>query len=374
MIIREATTRKDVNRFIKLPWKIYQNDPSWVPPLIAERRDALNRQKNPFFEHADVKLFLAEGEGGSELGRIAGIVNFNHIRTHNEKVGFFGLFECVNDQSVANGLFDQAGAFLRSHGMEAMRGPENMSVNEEIGLLIQGFHTPPMIMMPHNPPYYEPLVEAYGFKKAMDLYAYYGEEKRGLIPERVEKGVELAKRRYKFVVRPVRMNDFDAELKRIQGVYNSAWQENWGTVPMTDREFEHLAGKLKPIVDPDLCLIAEVNGEMAGFSLALPDFNQILIRLNGRLLPLGVFKLLYYRRKIDAIRIITMGVVKRFRHMGIDNCFYYETYRRGLAKGIWRGEMSWVLENNMVMNRILENLGFTIYKKYRLYDFPLHSS
>jgi hypothetical protein len=170
------------------------------------------------------------------------------------------------------------------------------------------------------------------------------------------------------------MSDFDAELERIHSVYSSAWEENWGAVAMTGREFEHLAGNLRQIVDPDLCLIAEVNGEAAGFSLALPDFNQILIRLNGRLLPFGIFKLLYYKRKIDAIRIITMGVIRKYRHMGIDNCFYFETYKRGLAKGIWRAEMSWVLENNVVMKRTLENLGFIVYKKYRLYDFQLHSS
>jgi hypothetical protein len=374
MIVREATTRKDKDRFIRFPWKIYKNDRNWVPPLIIERKDFLDPLKNPFFEHADVKLFLAADEAGSELGRIAGVVNFNHIRAHNEKAGFFGLFECVNDQAVAKGLFDRAAGFLRAHGMEIMRGPENMSVNDDIGLLVQGFETPPMIMMPHNPPYYERLVEGYGFKKAMDLYAYYGEEKRGLIPERLERGVELARRRYKFAVRALAMNDFDTELKRIHSVYTSAWEENWGAVAMTGREFEHLAGNFRKVVDPDLCLIAEVNGEVAGFSLALPDFNQILIRLNGRLLPFGIFKLLYYRRRIDAIRIITMGVIKKYRHMGIDTCFYYETYKRGLAKGIWRGEMSWVLENNVVMNRILENLGFTVYKKYRVYDFPLHSS
>jgi hypothetical protein len=374
MIVREVTTRKDKDRFIKFPWKIYKDDRNWVPPLIVERRDFLDPQKNPFFEHADVKLFLAGDEAGSELGRIAGVVNFNHIRSHNEKAGFFGFFECVNDQAVAKSLFDQAAGFLRAHGMEIMRGPENMCVNDDIGLLVQGFETPPMIMMPHNPPYYERLVEGYGFRKAMDLYAYYGEERRGLIPERLQKGVDLAKRRYGFAVRALAMNDFDAELKRIHSIYTSAWEDNWGAVAMTDREFEHLAGNLRQIVDPDLCLIAEVNGEAAGFSLALPDFNQILIRLNGRFLPFGILKLLYYKRKIDAIRIITMGVIRKFRHMGIDNCFYYETYKRGLAKGIWRAEMSWVLESNVVMNRTLENLGFAVYKKYRLYDFPLHSS
>jgi hypothetical protein len=371
MILREITTRRDIERFIRFPWKIYKNDKNWVPPLIAERRELLNPQKNPFFEHAEVKLYMAADEAGNELGRIAGIVNHNHIRTHGEKTGFFGLFECVDHQAAAGCLLDAAAGFLRSRGMETMRGPENLSVNDDIGLLIQGFNTPPMIMMPHNPPYYERLIENYGFRKAMDLFAYYGEFREGRIAEQVARGAEIVGRRQHFTIRPLRMNDFDAELERIHAVYTSAWEDNWGAVAMTDHEFDHLAKSLKGVLDPDLCLIAEVAGEVAGFSLALPDYNQILIRLNGRLLPLGIFKFLYHKRRIDALRILTMGVIRKHRHKGIDSCFYFETYKRALAKGIWRGEMSWILENNVIMNRIVANIGFTIYKKYRLYDFSL---
>jgi GNAT superfamily N-acetyltransferase len=371
MILREITTKRDISRFIRFPWKIYQNDPNWVPPLIVERRELLNPQKNPFFEHAEVKLYMAADEAGNELGRIAGIVNSNHIRTHKEKAGFFGLFECADNQAAADCLLDAAAGFLRSRGMETMRGPENLSVNDDIGLLIQGFDTPPMIMMPHNPVYYERLIESYGCRKAMDLFAYYGEFRTGRIAEQVAKGAEIVGRRQHSTIRPLRMNDFNAELERIHAVYSSAWEENWGAVAMTDREFRHLAESLKQVIDPDLCLIAEVRGEVAGFSLALPDLNQILIRLNGRLFPFGIFKFMYHKRKIDALRILTMGVLKKFRHRGIDSGLYYETYRQALAKGIWRGEMSWILENNTAMNRIVENLGFRIYKKYRLYDFSL---
>jgi hypothetical protein len=370
MVVREVVSRRDKDRFIKFPWRIYRHDRNWVPPLIGERREFLDPRRNPFFEHAEVKLFLAHDEAGNELGRIAAMVNSNHIRTHKEKAGFFGLFEAVNDRAAANILFDAAARFLRSRGMEIMRGPENMSMNDDLGLLVEGFDAPPMIMMPHNPPYYEALIEGYGFRKVMDLLAYHGVARPGQIPQRVVRGAELLKQKYNYTVRTVRMDDFDAEIKRIHAVYSSAWEENWGAVAMTDREFAHLARNLKPVVDPDLCLIAEVDGEVAGFSLALPDYNQVLIRLNGRLLPFGIFKFLYYRRKIDAIRIITMGVIKKFRRMGIDNWFYCETHKRALAKGLRHGEMSWILENNVSMNRILENLGFTVYKKYRLYDFP----
>jgi GNAT superfamily N-acetyltransferase len=169
------------------------------------------------------------------------------------------------------------------------------------------------------------------------------------------------------------MREFGAEVERIHTVYNSAWEENWGAVAMTDREFAHLAKSLKQVIDPDLCLIAEANGEVAGFSLALPDVNQLLKRLDGRLLPFGIFKILYHKRKINAVRVLTMGVVKRFRNKGLDSCFIYETYRRAIPKGMGRGELSWVLENNVAMNRVLQNLGFVIYKKYRLYDFSLRS-
>jgi hypothetical protein len=371
MIVRDIVSPKDRDCFIKFPWKIYRDDPKWAPPLILERRDFLNPKKNPFFEHAGVKLFMAEDEAGNALGRIAAVVNSNHIRTHQEKAGFFGLFECVNDPAVARLLFNAAAGFLGSSGMEIMRGPENLSVNDDLGLLIEGFDTPPMIMMPHNPPYYEQLFEQCGCTKAMDLFAYYTERWPQTVPERMARGVELARRRYKFVVRSLRMNDFDAELKKIHHIYTSAWEDNWGAVAMTDREFDHLAHDLKQVVDPDLCLIAEVNGEAVGFSLALPDFNQVLIHLNGRLFPLGLLKMLYFKRRINAVRVLTMGVIKQFRHMGIDNCFYYETHKRTFDKGIWRCEMSWVLENNLLMNRTLKNLGFSVSKRYRLYDLKI---
>lgn len=374
MIIRDVETQKEKDRFIRLPWRIYKNHRRWVPPLIIERREFLNPLKNPFFEHAAVKLCMACDDAGNELGRIAGIVNFNHNRIHADKTGFFGLFECVDDQAAANALFDAAAGFLRSHGMEIMRGPENMSVNDDIGLLIDGFDAPPAIMMPYNPPYYERLAEGHGFKKAMDLYAYWGEAIQGRIPERVERGAQICRRRYKVSVRNLRMNDFNAELERIHAVYNAAWEDNWGAVAMTEREFKHLAGSLKQVVDPDLCLIAEVNGEVVGFSVALPDFNQVLHHLDGRLFPFGIFKIFYLKHRIDSVRVLTLGVVKKYRHKGIDSCFYYETFRHAMAKGMGRGELSWVLENNVGMNRALQNLGFTIIKKYRLYDISLSPS
>jgi len=371
MLIREVATSADRERFIRLPWIIYRDEPHWVAPLISEVRAFLDPRLNPFFDHATVKLFLAIDDTDAVCGRIAAIINHRHLEQHGDRVGFFGLFECVNRPEVAAALFKAAADFLVAQGLCVMRGPANMSVNDDVGLLLDGFDAPPVLMMPYNPAYYLPLVEAYGFQKAMDLYAYYGDTRTQPVPERIVRGIELCQRRYKFKIRSLDIRRFDAELQNIHTIYTQAWEQNWGAVSMTRREFDHLAKQLKSIVDPELCLLAEVHGEVAGFSLALPDFNQVLRRLNGRLFPLGILKLLWYRRKIDMVRVITMGVIKKFRHMGIDACFYYETWKRATAKGMPRGEMSWILESNVAMNNALQNLGFKVYKRYRLYDLPL---
>ncbi len=368
--IREVHTPGDRRRFVRLPWKIYKGDRNWVPPLLQERLTFLNPSRNPFFEHSEVGLFMALDSADRELGRIAAIVNHNHIRTHNEKVGFFGLFESVKDPEVAHRLFETAAGFLRNRGMAIMRGPENMSVNDDLGLLIDGFDSPPFLMMPHNPEYYAGLLGSFGFTKCIDLYAYFGATKK-VNTERLERGVEISKRRHRLAIRTINMKDFENEVRRIQGVYNEAWEQNWGAVAMTDREFEYVARDLKQVLDPDLCLLAEVDGKTAGFSLALPDFNQVLIHLNGRLFPLGIFKYLYYRRRIDRVRVLTMGVIKQYRRTGLDMAFVYETYKVGMNKGYYSGEMSWILETNTPMNNALLNLGFRVHKTYRLYDFKL---
>jgi len=359
-------------RFIKLPWLIYRKDANWVPPLLVERKEFLNRQENPFFRHADVILFLAE-KNGQVVGRIAGIVNHNHIKTHNEKAGFFGLFECVNDREVAKALLDSVRDWLKSQGMEIMRGPANFSSNEDWGFLLEGFDSAPVIMMPYNPPYYLELVESYGMSKAKDLYAYFIDETVPT-PSRVVRMAEGIRRKEGVNVRSLNMKEFDREVARIKQVYNSAWSKNWGFVPMTEEEFDHLAKNLKQIVDPHMAFIAEVEGKPAGFSLALPDFNQVLARLNGKLFPFGIFKLLWHtkvKNKIDGVRIITMGVVPEYQRRGIDTVFYVETYNVGVGRGYKWAEMSWILEDNVLMNRMLELLGAKLYKKYRIYEIKI---
>lgn len=371
MVVREAITPGDMERFIRFPWHVYRREPNWVPPLISENRAFLDRSRNPFFEHADVKFLLATDTAGRIRGRIAAIVNHRHVELQGEKIGFFGLFECEDDPAAAAALFGAAGDFLRSRGMTVMRGPENMSINDDIGLLIDGFDSPPAIMMPFNLPYYPALVESFGFRKAMDLYAYYGDSLKQQFPADIERGIHLCKRRYKFDVRPIDVRNFDEEISAVYNVYTAAWEDNWGALAMTRKEFDYLTTQFKGAVDPDLFLLATVGRDVVGFSLALPDFNQVLIRLNGRLFPFGILKLLWFRRRIDMIRVVTTGIVKEFRHRGIDSCFYYETWKRATAKGMHRGEMSWILEDNAAMNNALRHLGLQVYKRYRLYDLGL---
>lgn len=370
--IESAQTKAELMEFIKLPWQIYRNDPRWVPPLIVERKEFLDRKKNPFFKHADVVLYLAR-RNGQTVGRIAGIVNHKHVEYHQEKVGFFGLFECVKDQEVAKALLDEVREWLKSKGMEIMRGPANFSSNEDWGFLLDGFDSRPVIMMPYNPPYYLELAESYGMRKAKDLYAYFIDETLPT-PPRVVRMAENIKKKEKVRVRNINLKEFGREVQRIKEIYNSAWSKNWGFVPMTDEEFDHLAKSLKQIVDPHMVFIAEVDDKPAGFSLALPDFNQVLARLNGRLFPIGILKLLWHakiKRKIDGVRIITMGVVPEFQKRGIDTVFYLETYDVGVKRGYGWAEMSWILEDNTLMNRMLQLLGAKLYKKYRVCEMTI---
>jgi hypothetical protein len=369
MNLTTVETKRDLTEFIKFPWQIYKNDPNWVPPLIIERKEFLDKKKNPFFQHSEVVFLLAK-RNGHTMGRIAGIVNHNHITFHQENAGFFGFFECVNDCEVAKALLDSVREWLKSKGMEIMRGPANFSSNEEWGFLSEGFDSSPVIMMSYNPPYYLDFMASYGMVKAKDLYAYFI-DKSLPPPERVLKMAESIKNKENIKIRNIDMKNFKNEVKKIKQIYNSAWSKNWGFVPMTDEEFDHMAKNLKQIVDPHMVFIAEVDGKPAGFNLALPDFNQVLKRLNGRLFPFGILKLLWHTRiknKIDGVRIITMGFVPEFQKRGIDTVFYVETYNVGVNRGYTWGEMSWILEDNILMNRVLELLGARLYKKYRIYE------
>jgi hypothetical protein len=370
--IRIVKNKKDLLDFIKFPWKIYKDDKNWVPPLISERKDFFNPEVNPFYKHAEVILFLAEKER-EIVGRIAGLINFRHIETHQEKAGFFGFFESIQNFEVAKKLLDNVKDWLKSKSMVLMRGPMNFSVNDELGFLLEGFDSPPVFMMTYNPEYYLDLMERYGMVKAKDLYAFHM-EKSMQPPERFKRIAELVRKKENIVVRKLNMNDFEGEIEKVKTIYNLAWSKNWGAIPMTDEEFEHLAKDFKKIVDPDLVFIAEVDGEPAGFSMALPDINQLLIKLNGRLFPFGIFKLLWFtkfHRVINGLRLLTMGVIHKYQKRGIDTLFYINTYTNGVKKGYEWAEMSWNLEDNFLINHALETFGAKLYKKYRIYEMKI---
>lgn len=354
--------------FLRLPWRIYADDPNWVPPLLVEQRKLLNRKKHPFHQHAEVEYYLAR-RGDEVVGRIAAIVNHRHVEFHGEPAGFFGFFECADDPAAATLLINTAADFVGARGMRSLRGPMSFSTNEECGLLVDGFDRPPMIMTTHNPPWYERLLESAGLRRVKEMYAYLLAEIAE--PERLMRSVSRIAERSGAVVRPIRMKELRAEIERIREVYNSAWQRNWGFVPMTEAEFDEMAKQMKQIVDPELCLIAEIDGEPVGFTLVLPDLNQAIRHTNGRLLPFGLFKLLWYARRIDQVRVLTLGVKPEYRRHGLDAMLMLRGYRRALELGYRRSEASWILEDNLPMRRIMERLGWQVYKTYRVYEKPI---
>jgi GNAT superfamily N-acetyltransferase len=369
--VRPVAGRADLERFLRLPWKVYAGDPHWVPPLLSDVRAALDPAKHPFHRHAEVATFLA-WRGNEPVGRIAAIVNRAHNEFHEDHTGFFGLFESTDDQGVADALLLTAEAWLRERGMTAVQGPVNLSTNEEVcspGVLVDGFHRPPVIMMGHTPPYYARLIERAGYAKAKDLLSYWIESPEP--PERLRRGYERLLQGGQITVRSLDMRRFDDDVATIQQIYNSAWERNWGFVPMTAEEIDHLARQLKPVVKPGICAIAFEAGEPIGFALALPDYNIALRHVNGRLFPFGLFKLLWYRRGIDTVRTLTLGVKPSHRGRGLDALLITHINLEAVKTGLWRGECSWILEENTPMRRILERSGAVADKTYRIFEKPL---
>ncbi len=370
--IVEVESAARLNDFIDLPNRLYRDYPNYVTPLKSERLEFFDRDKNPFYRAAKTKLFLAERDG-EIVGRIATCINFAHNEYHEEQTGFFGFLDCIDDIEVASSLLKTAMIQLKREGMERMRGPANFSTNHECGFLVEGFDSPPVVMMTYNPPYLPRLAEKFGLKKVMDLLAYKLTQDDP-IPERVQKIVEKLRKRAKITVRNLNMRDFDNEVQRIREIYNEAWEHNWGFVPMSEDEFNHMAKGLKQIVEPELIFIAEHEGRPVGFLMAVPDVNQALIHLKGKLMPVGLFKLLWHTKvsnKIDGIRVITMGVVPKFRKRGLDSILYVDIYNRGIERGYRWAELSWILETNELMRSAIEQMGADLYKRYRIVEMPL---
>jgi hypothetical protein len=367
--VEEVKTGQDLEAFIRLPWNIYQGDPHWVPPLIKDQRAKL-APTHPFHSHSEMILLVAKKQDRA-IGRIAGIIDHNYNAFHQEKIGFFGFFESPNDTETSETLLSKACEWLKDHGMETMVGPVNPSTNDECGLLVDGFDAPPCLMMPYNPPYYASLLEGAGLKKVMDLYAYWLDESTFLFDRLNRITKRICRKSPPIHIRPLNLRRFDDELKIIKEIYNDAWSRNWGFVPLTEAEIDDLARNLRPLVVPELILLAYWEGEPIGFSVALPDYNFVLKHLDGKVGLIGTLKFLYYSRKIHTVRVMLLGVKRAFQKKGIEGLLYLETCKKGIGKGYYQSECSWILESNPLMQHGLEAMGGRRYKTYRIYEMPI---
>jgi GNAT superfamily N-acetyltransferase len=373
--IKEVSGKKGTDEFIDVMWKIYDQKTfqKWVPPLRMSVYENLDTEKNPFYKRAELKLFIAERDG-KPVGRIAAIDNKGHNEFHSETTGFYGFFESIDDQTVANTLFQTAEAWLKSRGLTKMMGPMNPSTNHECGLLVRGQSQHPTIMTTWNPKYYEPLHDAYGLTKAKDLVAYIiAREKNSELPPKVVNYVKrLRAENSRVTFRDFNLKDFKNEVQRCFEIYNSAWEKNWGFFPMTQEEFEFAAKDMKMILDPRMAFVAEVDGKPAGFMLALPDLNHVFKRIpNGKLFPTGIFKLLLGKSLVKQTRIVTLGVKPEYRGSGIFALFTFEAFERAHKYGYLAGEASWILEDNVAMNKPWTDLGAPLYRRWRIYEKSL---
>jgi GNAT superfamily N-acetyltransferase len=374
--ISEVSSSRDRTAFIRFPWRIYRNDPAWVPPLIIERKAFLDRKRHPFYKHGDAALFLARSRSRRNeiVGRIMASDDPNYNSLHQSNVGCFGLFDCIDNCEVAEALFRAAGEWVRAKGRDEIMGPIDYSTNYVCGLLTDGFQHPPTLLTAHNPPYYADLIERCGFTKAKDWYAWWFSES----PASAKRLREIASARAEkqgVRIRPFNPKDMVGEARRIRAVYNQAWEKNWGFVPFTEAEFEHMAKEMKPLLIPPATLIAEIGNEPVGFVIGVPDINVALRHINGRLttfgLPVGLLKLLYYRTKIRTGRLVALGVVEKYRRCGIAEMLVLQVMDEAFKRG-FTGELSMTLEDNVMVNRFIEAMGAARYKTYRIYQRGLN--
>ncbi len=373
--ITQVASKAERDAFIKFPWRIYQGDPAWVPPLLLERKEFLDQKKHPFFEHGAAALFLARS-GGKIVGRIMASDDPNYNAFHQSNVGCFGLFECVNDPAVAAALFEAATNWLRARGRDEIMGPIDYSTNYVCGLLVEGFDFPPTLLTAHNPPYYPALIEGLGFNKVIDFYAWWFSEP-ARAATRLRRLAASLKKRDAATIRQGNLKNFRAEAGRLREIYNDAWKENWGFVPFTEKEFEFMAKELKQLVVPEFTLIAEVGDEPVGFILCVPDINVAFRKINGRLtsygLPIGLAKLLYHKSRIRTARLIALGVKPKYRRGGIAEMLVLRIIEDAMIKRGFTGELSMTLENNHLINRFLAAIGAKKYKTYRIYRRRINS-
>jgi len=372
--VRTVASRRDLNRFIDVPFRLRRDDPQWVPPLRFERRQFLNRRKNPYFEHAEVELFLAERDG-EPVGRLSAQVDERWDSFQGGRDGLFGFFDSEHDPQVASALFEAASDWLSERGRQRLLGPMDFTTNDECGLLIEGYDEPSMILEPWHPPYYRELIEGLGMTKAMDLLMWelwLGTLKQGdEFHQFIERAAEQSRVEHGIVVRKVRKRDLESELVPFMEVYNEAWGSNWGFVPITEAEVRAQAKNLRPVLSEEWCMVAEKDGEVVGAALTLPDINQVLRRMNGRLFPTGWWHFLTGRRKIDRLRVFALGVRPQYQHTGVAAALYVEHREAAVRMPQKGGHMGWILETNDAMNRAMEGMGGKVVQRYRIYERPL---
>ncbi len=373
--IRRVHSKKEKREFILFAWQIYSKDPelrkNWVPPVIDDYMKTLDTRVFPLYEHADLAMFTA-WKDGVMAGTVAAVENRRHNEVHADRVGFWGFFECINDQQVANALFEAAGGWLKKKGLTAMRGPVSPSMNDQCGMLTRGYDSPPVFLMLYNPPYYNDLVLKSGHHVGQELLAWYIDQESVDIG-RLRRIAEHVKKREGLTIRTMNMKDFDGEVERMRVIYNKAWEKNWGFVPMTDKEFYFLGKSLKPLANPNyIYFVEDRNKRTVGFSLSLPDVNQALKHVNGNpFSPFGLLKYLWYSRKISMVRTLVMGVLPEYRNKGVDSIMNVEIADYGGKHGIHASEMSWILKTNEAMSKLARVIGGTPYKEYVIYEADL---
>ncbi|MBK8295567.1 MAG: hypothetical protein IPK93_12780 [Solirubrobacterales bacterium] len=375
VVVREVENKKDLKKFVKVPFRVHRDHSEWVPPLILDRMQFLNRKKNPYFDHAEVGLWIAEVDG-EPVGRISAQIDERWDEYRGGNDGQFGFFETIDDAEVANALMDTGSEWLAGKGRDRVYGPMDFTTNDEVGIQIEGFDIKPVVLENCHQPYFQKLIEANGFTKAMDLLMWHlemGKLAKGLefhpaIMEAAQKSLDDEG----ITIRSMKKSDMKAEVMRFHEVYNEAWGDNWGFVPITEDEAGYHAKLLKQIIDEDWAMIAEKeDGEVVGAALTLPDINQVLAKMNGRILPGGWFHFLTGKRKIDNVRILALGVKKAYQHTGVAAALYVRHIQTTRPDGVMSGEAGWILETNEAMNRALEGMGGVVNKKYRIYEKTL---
>jgi GNAT superfamily N-acetyltransferase len=361
--------KRGLNEFILFPLRHYHRDSFFVPHLLYERKKFFS-PSNPLFEYTDITFFLARNGQGRVVGRVTAHVNRRHNEYAGEKTGFFGFFECIDDRTVASALMTAVENKLRDAGMNVVRGPFNFSTNEECGFLVQGFDRPPALMMPYTKPSYVDFMAQLDYRRAKDLLAYeYAHE--GRVPDFLVRFSKRIRDRSRITVRTINMRRFEEDVATIFDIYNAAWSKNWGFIPVTEDELRYAAEELRPVVDPSMVLIAEKAGRPVAFSVSLPDYNVVLKKMHGRLLPFGFLYYLFGRKAIKSVRTLLLGVVEEYRKSGLEVLLIHDTFRNAVSRGYRAGEMSWILENNVLMRRPLERMGAELTKVYRIYEKEL---